>query len=689
MLTNAPAAVPLLAAQRRQLAQADQLTTSSDLNSSQTALEVGQSIPIVFGKRTGGAGGVWLSPAAAECRFDNDTANRVTASYQLVLSDGQLATIPEGDIYQGDTPLIAGQYLQNYNARAGTWAPGNFIQQRFNVTVSVTEQTVEGKQIGEPVGLDISLMTAEELEEHLNDAFASVTIKSSGNYITHFRIDVTKTVNWNRTGDIAYSKGNTIAPTTTGWSVGAGSGGTSGISIVVTPDLSYFDSSPWFGPYVSPYAVSKDEGVVIRFVSNGYGVYAMVDNGYVYERTEAGRFLNTKQYEVTKTASLEPYGNLEINLVEQVRGGFLLRQTAYLSNPYIQNQSIGLFGGLAPVFYKLTITEENSEPLPKPEATIYCGTGGSYSGVTTLSVTRQYPAEDEGWRRQVHAFIRNGRPMARLVEGTEGPSNLFPDLARFALLSSGQLDSSLIDTAAMLASAQFNRVNDFTCDGVAAVPANVPEWIDRLAPLFLLRPTNAWGKIGLRPAVPVTAGNLINTSTLTPVMVFDESNMLSGLRIEGIPAEERNWRVGILPLWREQPETDLGMTRGTGPVRYQDVPDSSPVEEVDGSEWLTRELHAVRMASLELARRRHIEHRGSFDVDPSPAIAALKPGDIIRVNRARIPTVGNPSDWSYLYEIIELGGPPLGPWTISIEHHPVDVLGASLIAREVAGAILS
>jgi hypothetical protein len=277
----------------------------------------------------------------------------------------------------------------------------------------------------------------------------------------------------------------------------------------------------------------------------------------------------------------------------------------------------------------------------------------------------------------------------RLIEGSEGASNLFPDLARFALLASGQLDSSLVDDAALLAAARFNQTNGFTCDGVAAVPANVPEWLDRIAPLFLLRVTNAWGKIGLRPAVPVTAGHQINTSTLSPVLTFNESNMLSGMRIEGIPAEDRNWRVGILPLWREQPETDLGMTRGTGPVRYQDVSDSAPVEEVDASEWITRELHAVRMASLELARRRHVEHRGAFDVDPSTAVAALKPGDIIRVNRARIPTIGNPSDWSYLYEVLDIGGPPLGPWTISVEHHPVDVNGASLIAREVAGAILS
>jgi hypothetical protein len=598
----------------------------------------------------------------------------------LVLGDGQLATIPEGDIYQGDTPLIAGQYLQNYNARAGAWAPGNFIQQRFEVTTTSRREVAEGKPIGQGDLLDIGPMSNDELAEHLQEQIASVEIKSSGNYVTQFKIEVTKVVNWLTAGTLRVVKGpqDVIISGTAGG--GGGPGGT------VNPTLSYYESQPW--TLTSNTGTGSIYAPEITLAPTLVGLIWSAANQWVYDRAQQGRYLNTSQYEVTRTASTQPYGDLSFTIVETINGGFLLRQTADYP-VYDGTYYASIFGGLAGVSYDLTITEENSEPLPKPEATIYCGTGGSYAGLSTLSVTRQYPAGDEGWRRQVHAFIRSGQPVPRLIEGSEGASNLFPDLARFALLASGQLDSSLVDDAALLAAARFNQTNGFTCDGVAAVPANVPEWLDRMAPLFLLRVTNAWGKIGLRPAVPVTAGHQINTSTLSPVLTFNESNMLSGMRIEGIPAEDRNWRVGILPLWREQPETDLGMTRGTGPVRYQDVSDSAPVEEVDASEWITRELHAVRMASLELARRRHVEHRGAFDVDPSIAVAALKPGDIIRVNRARIPTIGNPSDWSYLYEVLDIGGPPLGPWTISVEHHPVDVNGASLIAREVAGAILS
>jgi hypothetical protein len=70
-------------------------------------------------------------------------------------------------------------------------------------------------------------------------------------------------------------------------------------------------------------------------------------------------------------------------------------------------------------------------------------------------------------------------------------------------------------------------------------------------------------------------------------------------------------------------------------------------------------------------------------------MAALRAGDIVRVNRARNPTTGAPSVWSYLYEIERLSGPPLGPWTIEASHHPVDDLGASLLAQAVANVAIA
>ena len=681
MLSSAAVAVPLLAAERRQVEQSDRLTAAADLNQAQGSLEVGQAVPVVFGRRVGGAGGVWISPAASECRFENDSTNRVTAWYECVICTGQLPTIAVGDIYQGDTPLVSSEFLQAFNGRAGTWLPGNLIQQRFNVTSSYQEIKLEGKIIGDGDFLDVSSFTVDELAETIADGVAIGTIKSNGDYLTQFNVTVSKSVNWNKAGMYRAQLGPDY-----GAFEQSTSGGGGGVS-VSGPSVSFYESRSWSVAYSA--LTPRQYGISYGGTGHPYSLVMNVSNDWIYDRANQGRYLNFSDYSISRPASLEPYGDIEINVSEVIRGGFLMPATITVfavDGIY----TAGLFGGLAGVTYTLTVTEENSEPYAKPEATLHCGTGGSYAGLTTVSISKQYPAENEGWRRQIHIFARECPPVYRLIEGSNGPSNLFPDLARYALLATGRIDTNLLDDVALLEAARFCAVNNITCDGRATVPANVPEWLDRLAPLFLLTPTNRWGKIGLRPAVPITAAFAIDTNPLVPVMVFDESNTEpNSFSVQSLTAEERNWRVGILPLWREQPENGLGLVRGTGPVRFADVPDSAPIETVDASEWVTRELHGIRLGALELARRRHIEHTASLQTSPTTAMAALRPGDIVQVNRARIPTVGNPSEWSYFYTVLNIGGPPLGPWTVNLEHHPVDMMGRSLIAREVAGASIA
>jgi hypothetical protein len=681
MLNPAAVAVPLLAAERRQVDQSDAMTAAADLNQGQTSLEVGQSIPVVFGKRSGGAGGVWISAAASECRFENDSVNRVTASYLIVPCTGQLPTIAVGDIYQGDTPLVSGEFLQAFNGRAGTWLPGNFIQQKFNVTSSYQEIKLEGKRIGNEEFLDISEFGVTELAQEIADAVATGTIKSNGNYLTQFNVTVSKAISWNKPGMIRAQLGPDYYAVSF---VNTGNSGGMSVMAPSLPSLSFYESRTWAIAYSAnvPYTYAPRIGGT----GHPWSVLLDVSNQWIYDRADQGRHLNFNGYFVSRPASTEPYGDIEIEITEAIRGGFLMAET--VSFPCSDGTyTAGLFGGLASVTYTLTVTEENSEPYPKPEATLYCGTGGSYAGVTTISVTKQYPAENEGWRRQVHFFARECPPIYRVIEGTNGSSNLFPDLARYALLATNKIEPTLLDDASFITAARFNLANNITCDGRATVPANVPEWLDRMAPLFLLTPTNHWGKIGLRPSVPITTSYAFDTSPITPVAIFDESNIEPGsFTAQGVTAEDRNWRVGILPLWREQPENGLGLVRGTGPVRFSDVPDSAPVETVDASEWVTRELHGVRLAALELARRRHIEHTATIATKPTTAIAAIRPGDIVQINLARIPTVGNPGEWSYFYTVLNIGGPPMGPWQMQLEHHPVDMMGRSLLARELAAA---
>jgi hypothetical protein len=675
MLLIPAAAAPLQAADRRLLAASDSQTGGNDLNVAQTSLDLGWSVPVVFGKREDGAGGVWMSPLASECRFENDNLNQVTASYQLVLSAGQLPTIQLGDIYQGDTPLVIGEYQQAYNGRAGTWTPGNLIQQRFIVTTSNRQETIVGDKIGGAL-LEIRGYSTLGLAAAIAEAMAETTVSTSGNYITRFEITIDKKIDWPSSG------GTTLhgIPRTTS---------------IQNPSTEWYNSLSFFQVYnFLDYDKAAFPGTY-RYVElyeaneNGltYGLLLSAKNSGIHARADKARYLNISSYSFNRPASVEPYGNISIYIYETVRGGFLQTVTAVETvNATGAYYETGAYGGLAGVTYTLNILEENSEPTPKPEATLHCGTGGSYADLTTLSVTKQYPAENEGWRRHIHVFARNGTPVPRLIEGTAGSSNLFPDLAKYAMLQSQEIDASQIDNNFLLLSARFNAANAITCDGLAVAPANIAEWLDVMAPLFLLRPTNHNGRIGLRPAIPITDTYQFNTAPLVPVAIFNEANIIGPPSIQGIPAEDRRWQVGILPRWREQPETNVGIIRASGPFRFNGVSDGSPVEVVDASEWVTRELHAVRLAALELARRRYVEHRATIQVEPSLAIAALAPGSIVAFSQAINPSVGRSGDWSYYYYLLAVSGPPLGPWTLELEHHPTDQTGASLLAQVVAAA---
>lgn len=99
---------------------------ADDLTSPQVAYKIGDPVPIVFCRRVSNVGGVLVSPGATEARYENDgTTNALTVSLHLVLSEGQLPTIPIKDVFAG--PCRQGTWNQTYDRRAGTWFPGNFV----------------------------------------------------------------------------------------------------------------------------------------------------------------------------------------------------------------------------------------------------------------------------------------------------------------------------------------------------------------------------------------------------------------------------------------------------------------------------------------------------------------------------------------------------------------------------------
>jgi hypothetical protein len=431
-------------------------TGADNLDTPQRSVVIGEPVPIVFGRRVGNVGGVLISPGATEARFTNGASNAVTATYHLLLSEGQLNGIQVRDVFQRSCRV--GTFGQTYNGRAGTWTPGNFI----------TEQ----------VGYD------------------------------------------------------------------------------------------------------------------------------------------------------------------------------------------------------------------KPEAHYYCGTGGSYAGVSTAFFTITVPDGFDQWNRQVHVFVRGGMHVTRLLDDATGPSNNVVDLVRWLATNTSRLPAQLIDTAGLTAAAEFTDGMGLWFNGEVKEASNLEDFMAARLRYFLLQKTKVGGKLSLRPLLPVDEGNAVDLDPITPSYVFDEARIVpDSFEISFIPLADRRPICAVM-LWRQQPDDDIGLVRTTE-VRYTGTAPEGPYEQHDLSEFCTSELHAVRVGAYIVASRAWVTHTLRIRVRPSTFNATLKRGDIVQVKLARVASSSVSGEHNYLYEVDRIGKGRSGEVSLDLIHFPVDATGRSLVARDVMAATAS
>jgi hypothetical protein len=427
---------------------------TTELDSPQRFAQIGEPVPIVFARFRNSKGGILISPGATEARFENDASNNVTAYYMLVLSEGQLDSIPVKDVFQ--RACRVGAHTQTYNRRAGTWTPGNFLVQR------------------------------------------------------------------------------------------------------------------------------------------------------------AGKDL--------------------------------------------------------------------------PEAPFFCGTVGSYPGISTLSFSVTIPDGFDQYNRQVHLFIRGGMAVARIYDSVTGPSDNFADLVKWLLVNTSRVPAAMIDDAALLAAATFLEVNGFTCNIEIRESTNYSDLVAKLAPYFLLAESNAGGKRGLRPLLPVTAGAAIKTTAITAEYTFTEDTVLPGtLEINYLSLADRQPFVAQM-IWRQQLESDIGIIR-TAEVRYSGTAETGPYESHDLSTFCTSEDHAVKVGAYILAKRLYTTHTIRFAARPQEHNTLISAGDIIRVRLERDNTTYANSVHDYLYQVERITKTLAGDVSYEATHFPIDDQGRSLIALDVAAAV--
>jgi hypothetical protein len=323
---------------------------------------------------------------------------------------------------------------------------------------------------------------------------------------------------------------------------------------------------------------------------------------------------------------------------------------------------------------------------PNLEAPSYCGTGGTYVGLSTMAFTVTIPAGFDQWNRQVHCFVRGGLWVTRILDSVTGPSNNVADLLLYLLQAGSRVAADQINTASFLAAAQFTETNGFWYNGIEDQSTNVRDWMASTLPLFLLRSSRINGKQALRPLLAATVSGAIDTGPVDIAFIFSEEHIApDGFSIQYSSLAERK-PFCVQVLWRQQPTDDIGLIRTTD-VRYTGTAEDGPFEQHDLSRFCASENHAVKVGTYILSRRRHISHRLSLRVKPDAFNETLAPGDIVRVTLDRVASTGATSVHDYLYEVEQIGKSVTGEVQLELTEFPVDADRRSVVAQEVAAAV--
>ena len=315
----------------------------------------------------------------------------------------------------------------------------------------------------------------------------------------------------------------------------------------------------------------------------------------------------------------------------------------------------------------------------------FCGTSGSYSGLTTLSFEITLAGSTD-WNKQISAFVRKGLEVTRIVGGGTGPSDNFVDLAKYLMLQSERLPSDLIDDSSLTIAANFTDTNKFLFNGVVTKSENLSDWLQKTSYNFLLRLTNTNGKFGLRPRLPYNADYTIKTTAITPEFTFTEDHVLGGgFEIDFVSLEDRE-PVCVVAQWRQQPVADFGLVR-TINVRYQGEAASGPFVSMDLSGYCVTENHAIKAATYKLATRKHVTHHLRLRVRERSYNSSLVVGDIVRVRLQRETSEGEIQHHDKVYEIARIEKTFGSLIKYDLTHFPIDNQGRSIVAKAVNDAV--
>lgn len=602
----------------------------------QKTAAAGDTVPIVFCKRDSSVGGVWLQPALSKQGSYN-----FVGIFLYPLSQGEIVS----------TPVATNTYVgvDQIQARAGTVPTINkYYSSASAMAASPNSCPITSGKIF--CDYDSNYFIAEIIKtggvvqygrdfefSHTDNAYLTIGSGDTTNTVIEF------------TGD-NYEAWDSVT--------GADVTSTYFSSIGVSNPALYtftFNRNPRFGTLIGGRAIGS------------------IDRG-----NTLGNLFNTNLNSLLYTA----WG--VSNPVNQKFTNGTINNQVNVSNP----ATTGTLGGI--------VAEYAASPVSDPTNPGSSFDFTDYADITFLEIQGNIYDESDADKgeykittRQLSVYIDQGIKVALYsagTPGTTGASNQFVDLAMhlFSIIKRGDNTiadiASPIDTSNLQALAAFNTNIGAFFNGIIEQSVNIVDFVSTMAPFFLLQFVSENGRYAFRPLLPVTAGNQIDGTALTPSATFDESTILPGtFQKQYDPADSRR-DIQISVAFREVKKERVGLQK-TRTVRFSTVANDVPVEQIDMTDCCTSSAHADLFAKYELAKRKHSTHTISFE---TPLLtSSLTINDIIKVQRQRKNSAGDDRAESDHYQVTSISHESNGITAISAIHFPLDGSSISKISDEV------
>ena len=240
---------------------------------------------------------------------------------------------------------------------------------------------------------------------------------------------------------------------------------------------------------------------------------------------------------------------------------------------------------------------------------------------------------------QFSAYFQEGIKVHRLIENSDGPTHLFPDIA-YALLTDSTLGAGeIINTNSvaydratgegdMKEAAEFCKANRYFWDGMISNKVNLREFIFEQATYCLLDFVIIGGKFSLKPSLPYKTNSYeIEPNQAIKISALFTDGNISDLNVSFFPPVDRQtFQANIL----YRAEKLNGFTETKSVIVRLAGRENDPVETFDLSGFCTNERHAKDFGKYIVSTKEKTTHLITFKTAPH-YVEGLKPGDYIRM----------------------------------------------------------